>query len=237
MNIAAAMEESGLGAATPPGSNNWHGIKATGGVKTDTREQTKGGVWYTIKAGFHVFKTPADSFMYYAWLIANGAPYHAAFAAYMASAKTATDVENLTRAVAVKYATALAYAKALVGIEEWDKLFVYDQLPAPAADVAQPKETPPMAAPTAPAAPAVAPTPAPSTPFTFASLIAMVESGAALIPAAVQIGDTVYSDITSLIASPAAVAIEAWINANFTHVTTAGAAAIIEPKSKTPGKA
>jgi len=127
LKIAAAMEESGLGAECPAGSNNWFGIKAANGVQSDTREQTKGGVWYTIRAGFHVFKTPADGFAYYDWLISNGAPYAVAWKAWLASPQTDADVEALTRAIAARYATALSYAKALVSIEVADKLFGYDQ--------------------------------------------------------------------------------------------------------------
>lgn len=150
LKIAAAMEESGLGAEIPPGSNNWFGIKGSGPA-TDTKEQTAGGVWYTVKSGFHMFKTPADGFAYYDWMISTGAPYAAAWKAWLASPKGVDDVETLTRSVAVKYATALAYAKALVSIEVADKLFSYDQgtttaagKPAPSAPVA---DAPPAATP------------------------------------------------------------------------------------------
>ena len=78
-----------------------------------------------------------------------------------------------------------------------------------------------------------APATAPTSPFTFANLIAMVESAAALVPGAVQVGETVAADVKAALASPEAVAIEAWINANFTHVATPGAAAILEPKKAT----
>jgi flagellum-specific peptidoglycan hydrolase FlgJ len=129
MNIAAAIEESGLGAHIPPGSNNFHGLKGSGPA-TSTKEQTAAGVWYTIKSGFHMFKSPADSFMYYAWLISHGAPYAAAWRAWEASPKTNADVETLTRGVAARYATALSYAKALVSIEVADQLFPYDKTEA-----------------------------------------------------------------------------------------------------------
>ena len=129
LKIAAAMEESGLGEFTPPGSNNWFGIKDPNGVQTETKEQTAGGVWYTIQAGFHVFKTPADGFLYYDWLISHGAPYAAAWRAYEASPKAVADVEALTRAVAAKYATALSYAEALVSLEVYYQLFGYDVAP------------------------------------------------------------------------------------------------------------
>jgi flagellum-specific peptidoglycan hydrolase FlgJ len=146
LKIAAAMEESGLGAEIPPGSNNWFGIKGAGPA-TDTKEQTAGGVWYTIKAGFHMFKTPADGFAYYDWLISTGAPYAAAWRVWLASKQTNDDVETLTRSVAIKYATALAYAKALVSIEVADKLFPYDRKPgvAPApAPTVKAAATPPL---------------------------------------------------------------------------------------------
>jgi putative chitinase len=91
--------------------------------------------------------------------------------------------------------------------------------PAPA----QPKETATMAT-------------APSTPFSFANLIAMAEGAAAILPQAVQVGEAVITDVKILAASPGVVAIEAWINTNFTHVSTPGAAAVLEPK-KTAEKA
>lgn len=135
LKIAAAMEESGLGEFTPAGSNNWFGIKDSSGVQSETKEQTSGGVWYGIVAGFMVFKTPADGFLFYDHLISTGAPYAKAWAAWLASKKTNADVEALTTDVAARYATALAYAKALVSLEVEQQLFPYDKpaaAPAPA---------------------------------------------------------------------------------------------------------
>jgi flagellum-specific peptidoglycan hydrolase FlgJ len=132
LKIAAAMTESGLGTHIPPGSNNWFGIKGSGpAVKTE--EQSPSGVWYEIKSGFHMFKTPADGFLYYDWLISHGLPYKTAWAAWEASAKGNADVEALTTAVAHKYATALSYAKALVSEEVSNRLFAYDKPPSSAA--------------------------------------------------------------------------------------------------------
>lgn len=125
LKIAAAMEESGLGAHIPPGSNNWFGIKGDGPA-TPTKEETAAGHWYTIESGFKMFRSPADGFAYYDWLISHGAPYAAAWKAWLASPKTNADVETLTQAVAVRYATALSYARALVSIEVEDRLFPYD---------------------------------------------------------------------------------------------------------------
>jgi flagellum-specific peptidoglycan hydrolase FlgJ len=127
LKIAAAMEESGLGVHTPPGSNNWFGIKDSSGVETETKEQTSGGVWYTIKAGFRVYKTPADGFADYDHLISTGKPYAKAWKTWLNSPKTNADVEMLTRSIAVRYATALSYAKALVSLEVEEQLFNYDK--------------------------------------------------------------------------------------------------------------
>lgn len=127
LKIAAAMEESGLGAACPPGSNNWFGRKDPSGVQTETKEQTSAGVWYTIKAGFRVYKTPADGFADYDKLISTSPIYAAAWKVWLASKQTNADVETLTSSIAIRYATALSYAKALVSIEVADKLFGYDK--------------------------------------------------------------------------------------------------------------
>jgi flagellum-specific peptidoglycan hydrolase FlgJ len=137
LKIAAAMEESGLGEFIPAGSNNWFGIKSPTGVQAETKEQQAGGAWYTIKAGFMVFKTPADGFLYYDHLISTAAPYDKAWKTWLASPKTNADVETLTRNIAPAYATALSYAKALVSLEVEQKLFPYDVVataakPAPA---------------------------------------------------------------------------------------------------------
>jgi flagellum-specific peptidoglycan hydrolase FlgJ len=127
LKIAAAMEESGLGAHTPPGSNNWFGIKGDGPA-TPTREETAAGHWYTIESGFKVFSSPQAGFAYYDWLISHGRPYAAAWQQWLASPKTPADVETLTRNISIRYATALSYAKALVSLEVEDKLFNYDRI-------------------------------------------------------------------------------------------------------------
>lgn len=126
MNIAAATVESGLGAETPPGSHNWHGIKGAGPATT-TKEQTAGGVWYTIKAGFHMFESDPDSFTYYAWLISHGTPYAAAYATWKKSPHSFKDVEALTAAVEPKYASALGATKLLLEVEEGDRTMVDQQ--------------------------------------------------------------------------------------------------------------
>lgn len=219
LNLSAAILESDLGKATPPDSNNWHGIKSAGGTVTSTKEQTAGGVWYTIKAGFHVFATPADSFMYYGWLIANYPPYHRAMQMFLASRRLPADVQDLTSAVGHVYATALAYGTDLVLIQRQQKLYQYDTLPVPA-----------------PASPPVVSGEAPlkdTSMFSFSSLFALLAQAPTVI-SAVESGIT---DLETLIQQPAVKDLEALIQGLFTHVTTPGAAAIIEPKSATPGVA
>jgi hypothetical protein len=194
MNIATAIWESQLGGRTPPGSNNWHGIKGLG-PPTDTREQTAGGVWYTIKAGFHMFDSPADSFMYYAWLISTGAPYAAAWKQWLASPKKNADVETLTRAISARYASSLLYARDLVSVEEQDQLFGYDKLPAPAPAPASPASAgaAPVKGTTAMPGPGISPAqnpaagmgpqPAQPAPAAAAPGVAAAKSAAAAAPA------------------------------------------------------
>lgn len=66
--------------------------------------------------------------------------------------------------------------------------------------------------------------------FNFLSLFSMVEGASTILPQAVQIGETLVTDVKEIATSPAVLAIETWINANFSHVSTPGAASILEPK-------
>ena len=161
LTLSAAKLESNLGAQIPKGTNNWFGIKDPRGPKAPTGEQTAGGVWYTIEAGWHVFKTPADGFMYYAWLLANYEPYHQAMQMFRASRRAAADVQDLTRSIGHIYATALAYGNDLILIQKQDKLYQYDTLPS-AAVPAQPKEKPMSTSTSTTPAPGPTPTPAPA---------------------------------------------------------------------------
>lgn len=210
LKIAAAMEESGLGADIPPGSNNWFGIKGSGPA-TETREQTAGGVWYAIKAGFHMFKTPADGFAYYDWLISHGAPYAAAWKQWESSKKTDADVETLTRGVAAKYATALAYAKSLIALEEQDKLFAYDH-PTAKADPVAPRLTVGSTKETD------------MNPFSFlTTFLPILESAASIVP-------EVITEFKALAQSQAVKDIESLIGQHLTSsVSATGQTAVIEP--------
>jgi hypothetical protein len=160
--LAAAYVESGLGEHTPPGSNNWFGIKAVGGggSVTATKEQNPDGSWVTIQAGFAVYDSPAAGFDAYGKLLGLGSPYRAAVTTYINSAHQPIDVRALARSIAVKYATAQTYGATLVSTMELYNLYQYDNPPAaPAA----PQGAPPMA--TTPATPAptiTAPLPAPT---------------------------------------------------------------------------
>ena len=125
IKIAAAMEESGLGEHTPPGSNNWFGIKGDGPA-VPTREETAAGHWYTIKSGFKMFASPGAGFDYYDWLISHGSPYSQAWKVWLASKQDDAAVERLTKDIALHYASALKYATDLITLEEKDRLFEYD---------------------------------------------------------------------------------------------------------------
>jgi hypothetical protein len=145
LKIAAGMIESGLGQHIPPNSNNWFGIKGDGPL-TPTREETAAGHWYTIRSGFKMFASPAAGFAYYDWLISHGAPYAQAWKVWLASDKSPTAVERLTKDIAIRYASALSYATALIAAEETNKLFQYDQgekLTMAAIPVVPPSTNPP----------------------------------------------------------------------------------------------
>jgi hypothetical protein len=199
LNLAAGFVESSLGKATPPGSNNWHGIKATAGSVAQTREQRADGSWYTITSAFAIFGTPAASFMAYAKLLGTGEPYLAAVKTYLASERGVADVRMLATSIAIRYATAIAYGRALISVMDEHNLYVYDKLPA----------IMPAPKPAAPAQPKA------TTMFSFASLFS-------LIPTAV-------ADIEAVLANPIVQQLEQLIAANFSHVTTPGSAAILEP--------
>lgn len=224
LNIATAMVESGLGLHTPPGSNNWHGIKGSGPA-TDTREQTAGGVWYTIKSGFHMFKTPGDSFMYYAWLISHGFPYAISWKYYLASDRTDLAVEALTRNIAKKYATALAYSNALIRLEETDHLFQFD---GDTSGIVVPALTK-----TAPAEPGLKTAPAEPGFLTKASdTMGMIATIMALAPEVEAIGSdavAAYQAIQAFLGSPAGQSLEKNLSQIFTHTATPGAAVVVEP--------
>jgi len=230
LNIAAAMVESELGLHTPPGTNNWHGIKDPANTsETATKEQRPDGTWYTIEAGFKIFPNPAGSFMGYGKLLGLGEPYRAAVTTYLATPRAPADVETLTRAIAVRYATALSYATALITAEEKNNLFSTDILP-PVVTPISPAPTPTIPAP-APVLPPIAPGAGPSVApqGTFNMLTAIL----GLLGSAPQLigdGEAAFAALTAFIASPAGVDLENSLATLFhTQITTSGVA-IAQPK-------
>ncbi|MDR3572256.1 MAG: glucosaminidase domain-containing protein [Anaerolineaceae bacterium] len=214
LNLSAAKVESNLGAATPPGSNNWHGIKDPKGVATSTNEQTAGGVVYTIQAGFMIFKSPADSFMYYGHLLGLYKPYHDMVTTFLKSPRAPTDVQALSNSLTGVYATAIKYGEALIAAQKQYNLYQYDTLAAP-----QPSQ-PPVPVPAQPKAP-----PVPGLPnwwttpmFSFSTLFGLLTQAPAVI-----------SDIEELMANPQVQALEQILASLFSATTTPGAAAVIEP--------
>ena len=155
LNLSAAKLESDLGKETPPGTNNWHGIKDPHGVGASTREQRPDGSWYTLPhAGFRVFATPADSFMYYGHLLGLATPYNAMVTEFLRSLRGPADVVKLSHALTGVYATAKAYGDTLVAIQRQYDLYQYDDA-AP-----NQKGTTPVTNPIPSAPPAPDPTPA-----------------------------------------------------------------------------
>lgn len=73
--------------------------------------------------------------------------------------------------------------------------------------------------------------------FSFGSLFSILTNAPTVLNAAVTVGEEAITDVQALLKTPGVQALEAFINANFTHVSTPGAASILEPKSTTPGKA
>lgn len=139
LNLSAAKLESNLGAATPPGTNNWHGIKDPHNTSTTaTKEQRADGSWYTIAAGFRVFASPAESFMYYGQLLGLAAPYHDMVTVFLKSPRGPADVAALSHALTGVYATAKNYGAALVEIQQSFNLYQYDHVPAVVTPPAQP---------------------------------------------------------------------------------------------------
>ena len=139
LNLSAAKLESNLGAATPPGTNNWHGIKDPHNASTTpTKEQRADGSWYIIAAGFRVFASPAESFMYYGQLLGLAAPYHDMVTAFLKSPRAPADVATLSHALTGVYATAKNYGEALVEIQQSFNLYQYDHVPAVVTPPAQP---------------------------------------------------------------------------------------------------
>lgn len=142
LNLSAAKLESDLGKQTPPGTNNWHGIKDASGNVTSTREQRPDGSWYTIAAGFKVFASPAESFMYYGRLLGLARPYHDMVTTFLNSRRAPADIQQLSYALTGVYATAKAYGATLVKIQQEYNLYQYDLLQPKGPTVTDPLPTP-----------------------------------------------------------------------------------------------
>lgn len=134
--LSAAKVESNLGAATPPNSNNWFGIKASNGVVSSTREQTVNGTDYTINAAFAVYSSPAVGFMAYARLLGLASPYHDMVTTFLKSARGPADVQVLSNSLTGVYATQKnpPYGSVLIAVQEQYNLYRYDTLPPVAAN-------------------------------------------------------------------------------------------------------
>lgn len=159
LNLAAAGVESSFGKATPPGSNNWHGMKALPGeaqVSTSTGEQAASGAMYTIVAGFKAFSSPAGSFLEYGRLLGLGSPYHKMVTAFLNSPRAIGDVKTLANALQGVYATSHTYGAALCAMIDQYNLGQYDALPGAAPAPLHPIPAPPAPAPAAPALSAAA---------------------------------------------------------------------------------
>ena len=209
--LSAAAVESNFGKATPPNTNNWFGIKAAHGVMAPTGEQTPGGVRYTIEAGFMVFKTPADGFMYYGELLGTHAPYRAMVTTLLRSPRKPVDVQILSHALTGVYATALDYGAALIAAQQKYYLYQYDE-ETPLTDTASLSPSPtaaplpagsltgaaPVSAAPAPAAPAVVAVSAPAAPPTQNTTQLTLAYGAAAQQALVMLDqgiDLVFATI------------------------------------------
>ena len=67
--------------------------------------------------------------------------------------------------------------------------------------------------------------------FSFSALFSMLTNAPTLVTEAVTLGEEVVTNIETIASGPTAKALEAFINANFSHVATPGAASVLEPKA------
>lgn len=203
LNLAASAVESGMPpfAHIPAGTNNGHGITDAHGAQAATHEDTSAGVDYGVVRGFKVFAKPEDSYAYYAWLLGHTAPYRDAVTAFLASPRAIPDVRQLALGIAQHYATDENkngdYHKQLWKVMDTYNLYQYDALmsvpaPAPATQGTQPMAT------AAPATPAIVPASAPvvnaaanQTSLNIGdALEILVKAGAAILPTAIQAGES-----------------------------------------------
>jgi len=105
--------------AKPAGNNNFFGIKKSDRHNlccTVTTREVVGGKSIAQKLQFADYDCLEDSCRDYAWLITNGAPYHAAWQQYLND----RDLQTLIAAVARVYATDPDYARltAIIASQE-----------------------------------------------------------------------------------------------------------------------
>ena len=220
VTLAQWIIESAWGTVVS-GANNYFGIKATaaqihdGHATARWTHETRGGQYIKTVQYFADYPDAEACFQAHARLLATSPIYKEAQNAVTADAYAmALDQDG--------YATGIPghpYGETLIAVMKENKLYAYDETPAPApsaaaspAPLAQP-EAPPM--------------------FSFASLFALLANAPTVISAA----ETGIADVQTLLQTPAVKDLEALIGGLFEHTTTAGAASILEPKTATPGKA
>lgn len=115
LTLPQAIFESAWGAHAP--GNNCLGIKANGrGSGTQnipTREFVK-GQWITVPLAFEVYPSIEACFEDHGWLLANGAPYAAAWRQFKADSNTAAFI----LAIGKVYATAPNYGQTILAFSE-----------------------------------------------------------------------------------------------------------------------
>jgi flagellum-specific peptidoglycan hydrolase FlgJ len=124
VTLAQWALESGYGKFTPPGSNNYFGIKAVPGqpfVQVPTHE-FYGGTMHTEVARFAKYETIADGFEAHARLLTDPhGPYSAAL-------RYKNNGLLFAQAIASRYATDPRYADKLTMLINQNKLLQFDQL-------------------------------------------------------------------------------------------------------------
>ncbi len=122
ISIAQWILESGEGKHVPPGSNNPFGIKAAAGqpsVTVRTREETRGGKSFHIRAPFRKFATLAEAFEAHGRLLATHRAY--------AEARCHVDQPDAyADALTGRYATDTQYGTLLKDIMRSRDLYRYN---------------------------------------------------------------------------------------------------------------
>lgn len=122
IRIAQWILGSGEGRHMPPGSNNPFGIKAAAGqpsVTARTREETRSGRSFHIRAPFRKFATLADAFDEHGRLLAT-------HRAYAEARRHVDDPDAYAYALTGRYATDTQYGTLLKSIMRSRDLYRYD---------------------------------------------------------------------------------------------------------------